>query len=216
MTLDQACAQPTLADLSTSPSRTCAIPAVNEVEEDAIVARASNGDRNAMDLLINRYRVRAVRLADQILQHSGEAEDAAQDAFIKAFKRLPTYRSDGKFYTWLYTIVVRECLNRKRSAWWKSEVGIELAEPELNSSSGTRSMQETDLTMVVDQLLKKLKPDMRAMIVLRELEGMEYADIAKIMNIPTGRVKWRIHTARLQFRALWSELQRETNDVSSS
>ncbi len=180
-------------------------------EENAAISLAIAGDFGAIDWLINRYRTRTVRLAMHILRQSGEAEDAAQEAFIRAFRNLHRYKRDGKFSSWLYRIVVRVCLDRQRLARWDAEVDLStIPEAGVRIDSG---YEDADLRIVVDRLLAQLTPQMRAMIVLRELEGLEYVEIADALQIPVGRVRWRLHTARRKFQDLWNAAQRETDNV---
>src|SRR5258708_11078642 len=108
--------------------------------EERQIARARRGDAAAIDWLLARYRSRVVRLATHILRRPGEAEDVAQEAFVRAFRSLHTYRAEGRFYTWLYQIVVRVCLDRRRLARWNSELPLDTlsaseaeAEPSLDS-----------------------------------------------------------------------------------
>src|SRR5690349_8920331 len=90
----------------------------DEWEENGWIGRARTGDPTAFQWLLNRYRDRVVRLASHVLRRPSEAEDVAQEAFIKAFRSLGSFRGDGRFYTWLYHIVVRICLDRRRLARW--------------------------------------------------------------------------------------------------
>lgn len=85
-----------------------------EREEAGWLSRARAGDEAAYRWLLDRYRARAVRLAAHVLRHEGEAEDVAQEAFVKAFRRLPSFRGEGRFSAWLFGIVVRLCLDRRR------------------------------------------------------------------------------------------------------
>ena len=87
-------------------------------EEERQIDRARCGQAEAIDWLLVRYRPRVVRLSAHILRRPGEAEDVAQEAFVRAFRNLHTYRGEGRFYTWLYQIVVRVCLDRRRLARW--------------------------------------------------------------------------------------------------
>jgi RNA polymerase sigma-70 factor (ECF subfamily) len=165
----------------------------------------------AIDWLISRYRVRAVRLAAHILGNAEEAEDAAQEAFIHAFRSLGSYRGDARFYTWLYRIVVRACLDRRRLAWWRTEKPLATMDEGL-AGPGTE-IAEAEMRMVAKRLMAQLSPPMRAMIVLRELEGLEYEEIAQVLHIPIGRVRWRLHAAREQFQRLWQSTVEETDRV---
>ncbi len=180
-------------------------------EEALQIARAQSGDEAAIDWLLARYRQRVIRLATHILRRSGDAEDAAQDAFVRAFRNLHTFRGQGRFYTWLYQIVVRVCLDMRRLARWDAEVPIESL-PELSSHSDA-SLGAVDSRLLVEALLDRISPPMRAALVLRELEGLEYEDIARVMQIPVGRVRWRLHVARAEFQRLVAAVMKETDGV---
>ena len=192
------------------------IPIMPGREEEAAdetrqLARARKGDQAAIGWLIARYRQRAVRLAAHILRRPHEAEDVAQEAFIRAFKNLHTFRGEGRFYTWLYPIIVRICLDRQRVRSWNAEESLDL--DALCSEVAHLPSERIENHVLVEMLLDRLSPPMRAMLVLRELEGMEYAEIAVMLNIPIGRVKWRLHEARAQFRVLWEAAMQEVNHV---
>lgn len=185
-------------------------PTLPDREEEAWVARAREGDHEAFGWLLARYRGRAVRLAAHVLRRPGEAEDAAQEAFVLAFRSLRSFRGQGRFYTWLYAIVVRVCLERKRSARWRSETPMDSVPdaPASRPASGG-----CDERLLVESLLDRMTPPMRAALVLRELEGLEYEEIAQALRIPVGTVRSRLNAARAQFRALWQAAQEETRHV---
>lgn len=180
-------------------------------EEERQVDRARHGDAAAIDWLLARYRPRVVRLATHVLRRPGEAEDVAQEAFVRAFRNLHTYRSEGRFYTWLYQIVVRVCLDRRRLARWERELPLDTL-PDSRSEMDTE-LDAVESRLLVETLLDRLTPPMRAMLVLRELEGLEYEEIALVLQIPVGRVRWRLHTARHQFQELWLMAAKEADHV---
>ena len=157
---------------------------VDDLEEARQVALAQSGSEGAIDWLLARYRLRVVRLAAHIMRRQGDAEDAAQEAFVRAFRNLNAYRGQGRFYTWLYQIVVRVCLDYKRLARWNTEVPMEmLAELCVASDAGLGAV---DSRILVETLLDRISPPLRATLVLRELEGLEYEEIARVMQIPVG------------------------------
>ena len=161
--------------------------------------------------LIARYRQRVVRLAAHVLRRPEEAEDAAQEAFLRAFRNLSAFRGEGRFSTWLYRITLRVCLDQLRLKRWEGETSLDA--PDLQPGLAYHPAQGAEARMLVEMLLDRLSPPMRAMLVLRELEGLEYEEIARVLEIPVGRVKWRLHEARVRFRVLWSETMQETDDV---
>ena len=144
-----------------------------------------------------------MRLAAHVLRRDGEAEDVAQEAFLKAFRRLPSFSGDGRFSAWLFRIVVRTCLDRQRSARWRREVPEEAPPPRRPSP------EDADTRLLVGALLDRLSPPMRAALVLREMEGLEYDEIAQALGIPVGTVRSRLHAARAQFRQMWEAADAE-------
>jgi RNA polymerase sigma-70 factor (ECF subfamily) len=180
-------------------------------EEARQIARARLGDETAIDWLLDRYRGRVVRLAAHILRRPGDAEDAAQEAFVRAFRNLHAFRGQGRFYTWLYQIVVRVCLDLRRLARWDAEMPME-ALPEI-AQRPDAGLAAVDSRLLVEALLDRISPSMRAALVLREIEGLEYEQIARVMQIPVGRVKWRLHEARAEFQKLLREVMKETDNV---
>ena len=174
-------------------------------EEAAWLAKARAGDEAAYRWLLDRYRMRVVRLAAHVLRREGEAEDVAQEAFLRAFRRLPSFRGEGRFSAWLFGIAVRLCLDRRRSAWWTREVPEDAAPPP------SFAPDSPDTRLLVEALLNRLSPPMRAALILREMEGLDYDEIAATLAIPVGTVRSRLHAARAQFRALWTEAGEEND-----
>ena len=181
-----------------------------EREEAAWLRRAQAGDEAAFRWLLGRYRSRVVRLAAHILRREGEAEDVAQEAFLRAFRRLPGFRGEGRFSAWLFGIAVRLCLDRRRSARWTREVPEDDAPASFFSPNSAED--STDTRLLVGTLLDRLSPPMRAALVLRELEGLDYDEIAATLGVPVGTVRSRLHAARAQFRALWTTALKEEDE----
>ncbi|MDR3709503.1 MAG: RNA polymerase sigma factor [Capsulimonadaceae bacterium] len=166
------------------------------------VARARLGEEAAYTWLLDRYRMRAVRLATHVLRRDAEAEDVAQEAFIQAFRSLKSLSMDGSFATWLMRIVVRLCIDRSRGARWQREVSSDFrVEPP--GMPGDSQAGSIDTKILVGQLLDQLPPPARAALVLRELEGMDYVQISHVLGVPVGTVRSRLNSARAQFRGLW-------------
>jgi RNA polymerase sigma-70 factor (ECF subfamily) len=181
-------------------------------EEARWLARAKAGEEEAYRWLLARYRQRAVRLAAHVLRRPAEAEDVAQEAFVRAFRSLRAFRGEGRFYTWLYHIVVRLCLDRRRLARWQAEVPPVQNVP-AGGPAGQRPVEGMETRLLVETLLDRLSPPMRAALALRELEGMDYEEIAEVLEIPVGTVRSRLNAARAQFRRLWQSAMEETERV---
>jgi len=178
-----------------------------EREEAHWIDQARAGDEAAYRWLLGQYRTRVVRLAAHVLRSSGDAEDVAQDTFVRAFQRLSSFRGQGRFSAWLFSITVRLCLDRRRSAHAACEV------PAVLAPDATAPPPATDTRLLIESLLDKLTPPMRAALVLREIEELDYDEIAAALGIPVGTVRSRLHTARAQFRELWTAAQAEESHV---
>ena len=165
------------------------------VNEDQIwVQKTRAGDERALSELIRRHRLRLVRVATNILRDQGDAEDVAQEAFLRAFKDLTTLRDDRAFSGYIYRIAVRLCMDKLRQR------RPDTAELEGVTPDEGRSVENK---IVVHKLLEKLSPDLRTTLVLREMEQFSYEDIAVFMKVPVGTVRSRLHAAREKFRELW-------------
>jgi len=149
-----------------------------------------------MRLLIERHRNRLVRVASNILRDANEAEDVAQEAFLKAFRELDRLRDDQAFSGYVYRICVRLCMDRLRSR---------RAEPAEFESATADQGEAIENRVVIERLLDRLPYDLRVTLVLREVEQLSYDEIAEVLRVPVGTVRSRLHAAREKFRALWLE-----------
>lgn len=198
-----------MAETIMAPGKTGeAEEALQRREERAWLDRCALGDERAIRWVLNRYRDRVVRLAAHVLHNSREAEDVAQEAFVKAFRQIGQFRGDSGFYAWLYRIVINLCLDRMRRKSMTSEIPLEE-----NIAHFVAVAPDVENRLSVTQVLDSLTPPMRAALVLREVEGLEYAEIADVLNIPVGTVRSRLNTAREQFRRRWTALEEEVNHV---
>jgi RNA polymerase sigma-70 factor (ECF subfamily) len=179
-------------------------------EEAAWLARARDGEEAAYRWLLARYRQRVVRLAAHVLRRPEDAEDAAQEAFLRAFRSLRAFRGEASFSTWLYRITLRTCADRQRRADWRAEFTAAEVRPP-TEGAGAGGLDGVDLRVLVAALLDRLSPPMRAALALREVEGLEYEEIARVLEIPVGTVRSRLSAARAQFRKLWNAAMSEVN-----
>lgn len=172
------------------------------MEDEALVRRALNGHLDAFDLLVERHRDVAYRVARRMVGE-GDAEDVTQDAFLRAFHRLGSFRGDAPFKAWLLRIVHNTALNHraKRSPDPVAEVP-ELAggSSDLERAPAPKAPAEAlELRERLDRLegkLALLRPAHRAVLVLRDVEGLSYEEIARVTEQPVGSVKGRLHRAR--------------------
>jgi len=175
--------------------------------DQQLVERAQRGDKHAFDMLVVKYQRKLARLLSQFIRDTTEVEDVTQEAFIKAYRALPSFRGDSAFYTWLYRIGINTAKNflvaQGRRAPTTS-IGFDNEDAEgFEEGSQLREMNtpESELTskqiaQTVNQTLEELPEELRTAITLREIEGLSYEEIAVIMNCPIGTVRSRIFRAR--------------------
>ena len=172
----------------------------------SLVRRVQRGDKGAFDALVLKYQHKLVKLVMRYVRNPAEAEDIAQEAFIKAYRALPQFRGDSAFYTWLYRIAINTAKNAVVSRD-RSPVEYDLDRSNTDESydmQGRMRDSETpeglvltdEIRTTVNAAIDALPEDLRTAIVLRELEGLSYEEIAATMACPVGTVRSRIFRAR--------------------
>ncbi len=171
-----------------------------------LVERAQRGDKHAFELLVSKYQRRLMRLLSRYMRDQGEVEDVAQETFIKAYRALPGFRGDSAFYTWLYRIGINTAKNfliaSGRRVPTATEHDAEEAEAfdegeQLRDINTPESLlMSKEIAATVNAAMDDLPADMRSAIMLREIDGLSYEEIAAIMSCPIGTVRSRIFRAR--------------------
>jgi len=171
-----------------------------------LVERAQRGEKQAFGLLVSKYQRKLVRLLARFIRDPAEVEDVAQEAFIKAYRALPSFRGESAFYTWLYRIGINTAKNylvaMGRRAPTTTEFNSEDAEgfedgEQLRDINTPESvLMSKEIARTVNEAMEQLPEELRNAITLREIEGLGYEDIAAIMNCPIGTVRSRIFRAR--------------------
>jgi RNA polymerase sigma-70 factor, ECF subfamily len=173
--------------------------------DQELVLRAQGGDKRAFDLLVLKYQQKVASLIGRYIRDPVEVLDVSQDAFIKAYRALAGFRGESAFYTWLYRIAVNTVKNHLVAQGRRppgEDMDAELAvQTDLGSrlrENGTpeRHLLTDEIARTVQQALDALPDDLRTAIVLRELEGLSYEEIAQAMECPIGTVRSRIFRAR--------------------
>ncbi len=170
-----------------------------------LVERVQRGDKKAFDILVLKYQHKLVKLVSRYVYDSSEVLDVVQEAFLKAYRAIPTFRGDSAFYTWLYRIGVNTAKNHLISQGRKpprTDVDAEEAEQyegesqlkEYATPEGLLLKEEVEDTVI--KAIDNLPDDLRTAITLRELEGLSYEEIAAVMECPVGTVRSRIFRAR--------------------
>jgi RNA polymerase sigma-70 factor (ECF subfamily) len=177
----------------------------SQSSDKKLVKRVQKGDKGAFDLLVLKYQHKIVNLVMRYVRDPELALDITQEAFIKAYKALPRFRGDSAFYTWMYRIAVNTAKNHLAAQRRRPmNVELDLQDPEQYDLHA--KLKETDtpegvilsneLKDTVERAIAALPEDLRTAIILRELEGMSYEEIAQTMECPVGTVRSRIFRAR--------------------
>lgn len=173
--------------------------------DQMLVTRVQHGDKAAFDMLVRKYQHRIVKLVSRYARDSSEALDVAQEAFIKAYRAIPGFRGDSAFYTWLYRIAINTAKNYRASESRRPvDHGVDLQDPEQYEIQAHLSDMDTpehlllteEIQHTVERAIDELAEDLRTAIILREIEGMSYEEIAQTMACPVGTVRSRIFRAR--------------------
>ncbi len=162
----------------------------------ALVRRAQRGDRDAVTTVITRYQGYVYRTAYGIVQYAADAEDVTQETFLKMYRSFQTLHDVRTFPSWLARIATRTALDRVAQ-----RERTHLASPDvLEATAAPDAVHRSDLQIDVARALADLTPAHRAVLVLREVYGFDYAELAQILDVPVGTVRSRLHHARMQLR----------------
>lgn len=170
-----------------------------------LVARVQRGDKRAFDLLVTRYQHRIVKLVSRYVRDQGDALDVTQEAFIKAYRALPNFRGDSAFFTWLYRIAINTAKNhlvalgrRPLEADLEGPDGepMDLDEMQADDETPEKILLVEEIKDTILKTIASLPEDLRTAIMLREVDGLSYEEIAEAMDCPIGTVRSRIFRAR--------------------
>jgi len=173
--------------------------------DQALVERVQKGDKKAFDVLVLKYQHKVANLISRYIRDQAEVLDVTQEAFIKAYRALPKFRGDSAFYTWLYRVAINTAKNHLASQARRppgDDIEAETAEqmdvgaPLKEGDTPERLALQREIAETVQLAMDELPTDLRTAIVLRELEGLTYEEIAQAMDCPIGTVRSRIFRAR--------------------
>ncbi len=177
-------------------------PSEREIDQ-LIVERVQGGDKAAFSLLVTKYQRRLVRLLAKLIRDPSEVEDVAQETFMKAYRALPSFRGESAFYSWLYRIGINTAKSHLVNNHKK---GLSLSVEDAENVDNIKQLQDNttpegvmmskEMARLVSKTMDNLPNDLRFALVLREIEGLSYEEIATIMNCPIGTVRSRIFRAR--------------------
>jgi len=193
---------------------------VREDDENTLVAGSLRGDSEAFSQLVSRYQDRVYNVAFRICRDHQQAEDVTQEAFLKAFKKLDRFRGKSRFYTWLFRIAVNQALSWKRKHAGRHVLFLDsgtcdcdnpgesspAAMVTSNEDGSGKSLENSETAMRIANAIVQLDDELRPAIVLRDVDDMSYAEIARILGVPDGTVKSRIYRGRKILQEKLSDL----------
>jgi RNA polymerase sigma-70 factor (ECF subfamily) len=173
------------------------------MQEAALVARLRQDDRRAFEELVITYQHRLFGVAFRMLGNRAEAEEIAQETFLRAHRALPEFRGEARLHTWLYGIASRLCLNRLASAERRVVRGDDeaLAAAASDEPSAAARLERAEREAAVREAIGALPEERRIVVVLRDLEGLSYDEVAAVLGLEPGTVRSRLHRARLDLKA---------------
>ena len=187
-------------------TRKTALENTTAASDQAIVERVQQGEKEAYNILVLRYQHKVCDIAYKYVNNYVDANDIAQESFIRAYRALANFRGESSFYTWLYRIVsntAKSYLEQNQ----KHRYSVDVDDPEFDNQQDVKGLlisndspdallESDELHKIVSQAMEDLPEDLKRAIVLREVEEMSYEDIASIMDTPIGTVRSRIFRAR--------------------
>lgn len=171
-------------------------------DERELIESCRAGRVDAFGILVARYQDRLYPTALRLTGHPDDALDVLQDAFLRAFEKLGKFKGESSFYTWVYRITVNLALSQRRKRRVVGRQAGELGDPadDATRSDPSRPLDDFERDQFVQMALNALAPEHRAVVVMKEFDGLKYEEIAVTLNIPVGTVRSRLHRARLELR----------------
>ena len=184
-------------------------------DDFSLIARFKDGDRFSFEEIVLRYQDKIYNLCWHMLGNAHDAEDAAQDVFLKAFQALPKFRPEASLYTWLYRIATNTCIDYKKKPIFESLFGDSgegerlVRDRASDAPSPEKLYQSKQIGETLQESLGKLSSKLRAIIILKEIEDLSYEEIADTLDISMGTVKSRIARAREELQKLMKKFREQ-------
>ena len=197
-------------------------PTESAAREAELVQQAQGGDGEAFGELVARYQDRIYNTCHRLCHNRADAFDLAQSTFLKALEALPRFEARASFYTWLYRIAVNLTLSHRRTQGRRRTVALAGPDDEIHGhepatahADAADHVEQTELQRQLTEALDQLDPDFRVAVVLKDIEGMDYATIAEILQVAVGTVKSRIHRGRQTLREILTAERSEVDNRGS-
>jgi RNA polymerase sigma-70 factor (ECF subfamily) len=179
-----------------------------EGDDHVVIADCLAGKTAAFGALVGRYQDRLYNTVFRLVDNAEDALDVVQEAFLHAYQSLESFKGDSQFFTWLYRIAVNTAISHKRKRrivvrldGRNGEAGLEPLDPSEDNRPG-HALEQAEQEQRVHRALARLSPEHKAVLVMKELEGQKYEEIAEALGVPIGTVRSRLHRARLELREL--------------
>lgn len=184
------------------------------MDDRTLIDECLRGRQSAYGELMRRYQDRLYNTVFRLVDNAEDAQDVVQEAFINAFQSLESFKGDALFFTWLYRIAINSAITLKRrrraivSIYAKTAPGRADSDPDmepLDESEGNQpgdAMERREEEARLQAALNRLSPEYKTVLVLKDIEGQKYEDIAEVLGVPVGTVRSRLHRARLELRDL--------------
>lgn len=183
---------------------------LRDSRDAGLLLRAQSGEEDAFKELVERYEKRAYFIAFGLLNREEEAWDVAQEAFLRVYRSLDRFDFSRSFYTWFFRIVQNLAIDRLRKAAVHKSVSLDGLEDRLAANREADQPVESEETRkLVRRVIEKLPPSFRAVLVLRDLEGLSCKEIAPVVGASHATVRWRLHRARKLFKEHWERIAKE-------
>jgi RNA polymerase sigma-70 factor, ECF subfamily len=184
-------------------------------DDHQLIAECLDGNASSFGELVRRYQDRLFNTVYRLVDNADDAQDVVQDAFLNAYQSLDSFKGDSLFFTWLYRIAVNTAISfkRKRRAMVRidSTGSHPVIEP-LDTSEVTRpghAMEQAEQEQKIQQALGRLSPEHRTVLILKDMEGQKYEDMADLLGVPIGTIRSRLHRARLELREVLEQMENE-------
>jgi RNA polymerase sigma-70 factor (ECF subfamily) len=186
-------------------------------DDYGLIAACLAGRTDAFGELVTRYQDRLYNTVVRLVENGEDARDVVQEAFLNAYQSLHSFKGDSLFFTWLYRIAVNTAISYKRKRKVLLRLhrggdegsGIDPADPSESSQPG-HALEMAEEERRVHQALARLSPEHRSVLVMKDLEGQKYEEMADVLQVPIGTIRSRLHRARLELRDLLVRTEKKT------
>ena len=185
---------------------------LDDQQERELIERCQNGDAQAMEVIVRQYQTQVYNSAYGMLGNREDAQDLVQEVFLRVWEKIGQFQFKSRFSTWLYRIVMNQCINEKNRQKRHKTVPMEMDDTQawtpVHFATPEREALLAEKRELLEIALGKLKEDYRTVLVLREMENLSYEELAEVLNCSLGRVKSRLHEARMALRQILERLDR--------